>query len=394
MLHQIAEGILDGEAVILKGLLIEPVDYITLLAELVGSILFCSSADFNCIRAFTGTCFNDMLTAQRNFEYEYRPAFLLGKERTVHIQFHSRLIGVDLYFRLILTAVDISASAQMHECILLIPGCFVQIERIFLNSSVHGHKTLLVHTVLAAFISAVCREVEHIPDVGCPQIRSFFDALENVLMIDALVCFAVITALGIGILILRVGICTVFGETDDTLRILGMVFIKEGIVLFQFTEIPSEVEIIAGKVSNRDQFTFLLKHECMCHDSRSCRIHSVAEIIQLTVIFHQAFRYFAGCGDFIGKSPAYDGRMVVALCDQFTHLGDGILSAVVHMHCDIRNLSPYDHTVFITEIIEFLGMLVMGKTNRIGADFTDHLHVFSVFLNGQGIAELGSVLVS
>ena len=103
---------------------------------------------------------------------------------------------------------------------------------------------------------------------------------------------------------------------------------------------------------------------------------------------------FAGCGDFIGQSPAYDGRMVVALCDQLTHLGDGILSAVVHMHCDIRNLSPYDHTVFITEIIEFLGMLVMGKTNRIGADFTDHLHVFSVFLDGQGIAELSSVLMS
>ena len=40
-----------------------------------------------------------------------------------------------------------------------------------------------------------------------------------------------------------------------------------------------------------------------------------------------------------------------------------------------RDFGPYDHPVFVTEIIKFLRMLVMRKADRIAADFCYELHI-------------------
>ena len=61
--------------------------------------------------------------------------------------------------------------------------------------------------------------------------------------------------------------------------------------------------------------------------------------------------------------------MVVILHDQFGHLGEGVFPPAVHMHRDVGDLGPNDKTVFIAEVVEILGVLVVGQTQRVGPQF-------------------------
>ena len=86
--------------------------------------------------------------------------------------------------------------------------------------------------------------------------------------------------------------------------------------------------------------------------------------------------------------------MVVALSDQFFHLGERVFPAVCHMHGDIRNLRPDNDAVFIAQIIELLCVLVMGKAQCIGAKLPDDLHIFRMFFIRERISASLMVLVA
>ena len=173
-----------------------------------------------------------------------------------------------------------------------------------------------------------------------------------------------------------------------------MVVIKEFIILFQIAQIPAEVEVVAVDIRDLQDRTVCFQHEYIGHGGRTGGIHMMAEIIQKTVVFQQVFVDGTGCGDLIGQSPYNDGWMVVALSDQFTHCLQGVFTPVGHMHGDIGDLCPDGDAVFVTEIVEFLGMLVVGKAQCVGTELFDDLHVFAMIRHVQSIAFAFSVLVS
>ena len=111
------------------------------------------------------------------------------------------------------------------------------------------------------------------------------------------------------------------------------------------------------------------------------------------MIFHQVIRYFSACCNFIGKPPADNRRMMVALRNQFPHLIQRILAAIRHVHCNVGDLRPDDHAVFITQIIKFLCVLVMCQPDRIRTDFVDQLHVFPVLCQRKGITDALTILM-
>ncbi len=78
--------------------------------------------------------------------------------------------------------------------------------------------------------------------------------------------------------------------------------------------------------------------------------------------------------------------MIVALCNEFPHLAEGVFAAALHMHGDIGNLRPHHDAVFVAQIIELLRMLIMCKTQCVCTDLPDDLHVRGVIFPGQSIA--------
>ena len=60
----------------------------------------------------------------------------------------------------------------------------------------------------------------------------------------------------------------------------------------------------------------------------------------------------------------------------------------------IRNLSPYDQSAFIAEIIKILRMLIMRKTNRICAHLTNQINIFLMMLIFKGVTDAGSILMA
>ena len=77
------------------------------------------------------------------------------------------------------------------------PVCFVDVEAVLLYASVVSDKTLVVAACNSAFVSAVNAKVKHIPDVGCPNVRTFCKDAEEAFVIICLIFFTVITLLGV-----------------------------------------------------------------------------------------------------------------------------------------------------------------------------------------------------
>ena len=75
----------------------------------------------------------------------------------------------------------------MYEVLGLVPGCLIQVEGVLLELSVKGDNALLIEPVCSSLVSAVNGEVEHVPHVGSPQPGMALDAVQNVLVIYALI---------------------------------------------------------------------------------------------------------------------------------------------------------------------------------------------------------------
>ena len=54
-------------------------------------------------------------------------------------------------------------------------------------------------------------------------------------------------------------------KADAAVREIGMVFVKELVVLLQFTQIPAEVEVVAVHIRNLQKRTVDVQHEYICH---------------------------------------------------------------------------------------------------------------------------------
>ena len=152
--------------------------------------------------------------------------------------------------------------------------------------------------------------------------------------------------------------------------------------------------VIADHIRNVDILLVHATHGDAGNDRGTSLVHPVNQIVQYTVILNQIRIFGAVHGNLIGQTPDTDGRMVIALSDQFLHLQMGILVGAGHMTGNIGNLRPDNHAPFITEIVEILVMLIVGKTDGIGTHFADQIHVFQMMLLQQCVANLPAVLMA
>ena len=86
--------------------------------------------------------------------------------------------------------------------------------------------------------------------------------------------------------------------------------------------------------------------------------------------------------------------MVIALGNELAHLLKRVRAAVCHVHRDVGDLRPDHETVLVAEIVEFLRVLIVRKSERVGADLADDRHVGPVVFEGKRIALAFQVLVA
>ena len=78
--------------------------------------------------------------------------------------------------------------------------------------------------------------------------------------------------------------------------------------------------------------------------------------------------------------------MVIALGDELAHLIERILPPVFHVHRDIRDLRPDDDAVLVAEVVEFLRVLIVGKTQGVRPQFPNDSHIGGMIFIGQRVA--------
>ena len=300
--------------------------------------------------------------------------------------------GIDLDFRHFLVAVDIAGSAEMEE-LFLAPIGLVEIEGILLQFSVEGDKSLVVLSGIASLVPSVRSEVEHVPDMRGPEVGMSFEAFQKVLMVDALVFFRVVEAFRLGRMEIGHAFGTVFGIAKDS---LGIEEVEEGnpeVVEEEEGDIPAKVEVPGDDVGQVGRLVEGRAHGIAGKGRLPVGINLVEHVIEAMMEAKHGLAVLVDHGDFVGNAPDDDGRMVVLLIDEFLHLLDGILVAVCEMLGNIGDFRPDDHALLVAEIIEEIIVLVMGKTDGVGADFLDHGHVLDVVFPGDGVSLSEAVLM-
>ena len=281
----------------------------------------------------------------------------------------------------------------MHEG-LLAPVGLVEIEGVFFQLAVKGDKTLLVFAVLAALVPAIGGKVEHIPHMGRPQPRTVGDHLCNMLVVNALIAFGVVALFRVAALILGVSICAILRKADAAVGVIGVVFVKELVVLLQFAQIPAKIEVVAVHVRDLQNGAGGLQHEHICHGGLPGGVQLVGQLVQQTVVFQQIF-IDSGCGgNLVGQAPNGNAGVVVVLDDQLFHLGQGVGTAVGHVHGDVGNLCPDDKALFIAQVVEILCVLVVRQPDGVGTHFQNDGNVLLHHFVCQGNAGPLAVLMA
>ena len=86
--------------------------------------------------------------------------------------------------------------------------------------------------------------------------------------------------------------------------------------------------------------------------------------------------------------------MVVVLDDQLFHLGQGVGTAVGHVHGDVGDLCPDDKTLFIAQVVEIRCVLIVCQPDGVGAHFQNDGDILLHHFFGQGIAHTLTVLMA
>ena len=334
-----------------------------------------------------------MLAADGHPEGEHLVALLRFQQPAIQIQRHFRQVGIDLHLGDRLGPVHIPATAGVHKGFLS-PVGLVQVEGVLLDLAVKGNKALLVFAVLSAFIPAVGGKVEHIPDVSGPQPGTVGDHFGDMFMEHALVGLGVVALFGMGGLVGRVGVGAVLAETDAAVGIFGVIVVKEFIVLVQVPQIPAEIEIVTVHIGDLQDGTGDFQHKDVGHGGGPGGVQLVGQIVEGAVVFQQLLVHRAGGGNLVGEAPHGDAGMVVVLDDELLHLAQGVGPAVMHVHGDVGDLGPDHQALLVAEVVEGLGVLIVGQPDGIGTHLEDQGQVLLHHLFGDGNAHPLAVLVT
>ena len=248
--------------------------------------------------------------------------------------------------------------------------------------------------MLAALITAIGGKIKHIPHMGRPQPRTIGNHLCDMLVVNALVALSVVALFRMAALVLGVGIRAILRKADAAVRVISMIFVKKLVVLLQLAQIPAEVEVVAVHVRNLQNGAGGLQHKHICHGGLAGGVQLVGQLVQQTVVFQQILVDSGGGGDLVRKAPHSNAGVVVILEDQLFHLGQGVGTAVGHVHGDVGDLCPDNKTLFITQVVEILCVLVVGQTDGVGTHFQNEGHVLLHHFVGQGNAGPLAVLMA
>ena len=107
----------------------------------------------------------------------------------------------------------------------------------------------MVLTVLTALASRVSAEIEHIPYVSCPHIRSVSNLLDKLFVVVCLIFFGVVTLFRIGGVPVK-SFTTVFGASDWLIWILCMELVEPRTVHGSIAAVPTEVVVVGNDIGN------------------------------------------------------------------------------------------------------------------------------------------------
>ena len=266
---------------------------------------------------------------------------------SIHIQSHTRLIGIYGDICHFLRAVDIASAAYMYKWFIR-QICFIYVEGVFPYLSVKGHQSFLILSRLSALVTSVSGEIKHIPAMHCPEIGTFAPHFQQMLMVNCLIILCPVTFFRFAALICRIGICSVLGQTNDRIRVRLMEIVKPLVILFLLSHIPSVIQIVAADIRCHHKRIIHIQHKCVSHRGRTGHIQLVTKVVQNPVIFNHIIIHTACRSNLIGKPPYHNGRMIIVLSHKLCHLGDGIVVSRLHKFGDKRNLSPDYKTLLIT----------------------------------------------
>ena len=289
------------------------------LAQLILGVGFVYVANNAFVAQVARNDFQLHFPVQRNTEIEHLFARLRRYLFAVRIQ--GDFLAVGVYFDAChrLRAVDIAFPAKVHEGFFA-PVRLVAVEAVLLRLAVEGHDALVVHAGFAALISRVRRKVEHIPKVSRPKIRTLFKEFEHIFVVLALIFFALIAALGVRTMQVGHTFATVFGVTEATVGIYEVEEIRPKIVEEHTGHVPPKIQIPADEVGDMRGLIEVTAHGVASKGGGTGRVELVHQIVQNAVVVEHILLVLRGNGNFVGKSPETDGRVVVILRDELLHL--------------------------------------------------------------------------
>ena len=159
-------------------------------------------------------------------------------KHTVYIQRHFRLVGKYRNIPFLGAAAHKPLRANMYHGFFAPPGP-VHIEGILFDLPIKGHQTLAVQTLDTAFISGICRKVEHIPHMGCPQIGSLGKGFQHFLVIKYGIFFRIVMVKRLGAMPMGHMIRTVLRNAICQIRIGGMEIIETRTVILHRICVPA-----------------------------------------------------------------------------------------------------------------------------------------------------------
>lgn len=154
--------------------------------------------------------------------------------------------------------------------------------------TVKGYQTFLILARLSAFITSIGCKIKHVPAVHGPDIGTIRPHFQQMLMVQSLIRFAPIPFFGTPVLVGRIGVSAILGQSYYRIRMLFMELIKELVILFQFSQIPAVVKVIAADISHIHKRIIHVQHKGMRHCGWAGGIQCMTEIIEFSVVIHHS----------------------------------------------------------------------------------------------------------
>ena len=331
---------------------------------------------------------------QGNLKAEDTVSLLLADLLAVQEQRYFVLIGVDLDLDGLTGALGVAAAHNVHHR-LLEPVCLIEVEALLAGLAVDGDQTLVVAAADAALVTGCAAEVEHIPDMGGPDPGAILKDLRHMLVIEGLVLLAVILALRVAAVPVHDALTAVFGHAKADVGVLGMELIQPRAVVLDLAAVPAKVVVVAFQIGDVVHGALGRGVGNMGDGGQAGRVKLLDQLLQVMMAIDQLLTDAAD-EDLIGDAPEHDGGVVVVLNDQLLHLLTAMLMGSVTglEYADEGNLGPDGKAQLVAGIVEVLTVLIVGQTDRVGAQILDDLRVLIMILSGQGIALVQPVLMA